>query len=859
MKYISLLFLCFFSFCSPAISQNRPKVSYQTDTNQIMTLVRACNDYRVNNPDTSILLGEKALELAQKIRFTEGEAWALLRLSAAYRQHKDFKKSLQNGEQSLAIFQEIKNKKGEGIAFNNIGIHYYKLRKYNEAITYYAKALTVHESIASSENIAMNLSNIGNVYNDEGKYELALSYYFKSLNIKEKLNNPKSLASTLNNIGLAYTYQDDLTNALVYYNKALKANEIAKNASGVIDNLNNIGNIYENTGKYDKALEAYTQLLVINETTKNIANVAHTLDHIGKIHKNLSDLPLALEYYQKALKINEEIKDDETIPINLLNIGDIYRQQKKFDQSLTYYNKALGYYEKLNFKKEIADTYNKIGKLYQESNNNDDALNYHQRALKISEATNDKGRTLQSVKGIGKVYQSKQEYAKSIDYFQKALAIAQQIGITAEIQDLCFLLYKSNKANNNYTQALFYYELSKNIKDSLFSIEKIQKIATLESKLALGRKEQELVLLKKDGELQRLETARQKNARLATEKQAEAQRYFSLAREEKSKRKADSLYALAQKAQLETNILKAQDAQVKAENNANILEKKAAISENKRQKIISYTAIISLFLALFAVFFIYISWRNQKNAKEEIAEQKEEIEAQAEQLEVSNQTKDRIFAIIAHDLRNPIMSFQGVAKQIQFFLKKDKPERVIELTETIDLYSNSLNNLLDNLLNWALVQRKDMQIQAQRLQLKEEIDTCLQGFHALAKASNVSLRNNISPEITVIIDKNILHTIVRNLVSNAIKFTPENGVISIDSITENKQTKLIITDTGIGISDEKIAILFQLTKNKNTEGIRGEKGIGIGINLCYELAKISNAKLEVTSELNKGTTFYLTI
>jgi signal transduction histidine kinase/ligand-binding sensor domain-containing protein len=244
---------------------------------------------------------------------------------------------------------------------------------------------------------------------------------------------------------------------------------------------------------------------------------------------------------------------------------------------------------------------------------------------------------------------------------------------------------------------------------------------------------------------------------------------------------------------------------------------------------------------------------------QEIVEKTEEILVQNETLEALNKSKDRFFAIIAHDLRSPLVSFQGISKQINFFLKRNEHEKVKDLGEKIDRTAQNLTNMLNNLLNWALLQKGEFGFNPEMLNLHTLTAESIATFQPTAITHSVDIVNEISPETPVWADRSMLQTIIHNLVSNALKFTPTGGKISLSTQKNEKGLTLVCADTGLGIPTEKIATIFRVEARKNSKGLHGEKGNGIGLPLCFEFAKAHQGSLHLISEVGKGTTVSLSL
>ncbi len=245
-----------------------------------------------------------------------------------------------------------------------------------------------------------------------------------------------------------------------------------------------------------------------------------------------------------------------------------------------------------------------------------------------------------------------------------------------------------------------------------------------------------------------------------------------------------------------------------------------------------------------------------------------QIKERTKELAESNRSKDQLFAIIAHDLRSPITAFQGISKQINFFLRKNQPERLEQISSSIDSSAQNLNHLLNNLLNWSLTETKQISIVKKEISLFQNVEETFKVYQLIAIESKIELENQVPKSTIVFVDKDSFQTILRNLVGNAIKYTPENGKISISAekieISENtEETKnqilLKVTDTGIGINEAFKEKLFQLSVAHSSRGIRGEKGTGLGLVLCYQFAELNNIKIEMESKKDEGTTFLLWI
>lgn len=265
----------------------------------------------------------------------------------------------------------------------------------------------------------------------------------------------------------------------------------------------------------------------------------------------------------------------------------------------------------------------------------------------------------------------------------------------------------------------------------------------------------------------------------------------------------------------------------------------------------------SLLVFLFMITQYSIS-QNDKYQKK-IETQNHEIAKQRDHLEELNKTKNRFFSIISHDLRGPMNILIGFNTIIKDHISKNyntkSDQRLDEINQYLTNSANQVLNLLDSLLKWAMKEEGVIPNNPEKLDLNECIIENIQMLELQADSKNITISFQAQNQEFVFADKNSLMTIIRNLSSNALKFTPENGVISFNVDSIEGLRVLSVTDTGVGIPKNKLATLFKIDEKKSTIGTQGEKGTGLGLNLVYDFVKMNKGKIEVESEIAKGTTF----
>jgi len=268
---------------------------------------------------------------------------------------------------------------------------------------------------------------------------------------------------------------------------------------------------------------------------------------------------------------------------------------------------------------------------------------------------------------------------------------------------------------------------------------------------------------------------------------------------------------------------------------------------------------LAIALGLLSILIIggYLFLQLRKTRKQ-LEIQNIQLENQNTQLTQLNETKDRFFGIIAHDIRGPITSLDGIGEQMAHYLKKDNQERVNLLTTKIDETAKKLTNLLDNLLNWALLQKGTIPYHPKSLNIHEVVQENMDLYQEVAEMKGIELINKVPTGSVAFADLSAVTTIIRNLINNAVKFTPKSGKITVDITTENKKVFININDTGTGISAERLEKIFALNTERQ-KGTAGEKGSGLGLLLCKDLIELNKGTIQAFSELGKGSKFVFSL
>jgi signal transduction histidine kinase len=222
-------------------------------------------------------------------------------------------------------------------------------------------------------------------------------------------------------------------------------------------------------------------------------------------------------------------------------------------------------------------------------------------------------------------------------------------------------------------------------------------------------------------------------------------------------------------------------------------------------------------------------------------------------------TNAKFLSIVAHDLRSPFSSIIGILELLKLSLRKFNKN---EVEEYINIVYNSANNtlsLLDNLLIWAVSQNKEKNFNPVKINLYELLREEIESLRTLARQKQVSLSHTIEPGLNVTADLQMVKTILRNLINNAIKYTNTNGKISINACELKQFVEVTVKDNGIGISAENQRKLLKIDSFHSTPGTHKEKGTGLGLLLCKEFIELHGGNMRIESEAGKGSRFSFTL
>lgn len=578
-----------------------------------------------------------------------------------------------------------------------------------------------------------------------------------------------------------------------------------------------------------------------------------------------SEPDTALQYAQASLSLAKSLRDDKGIGDGLITRGRLQRDQGNYGEALKDITASLTIYRTISDSVQIANALNDISIVYAMSGDDARALSYFEETLDLFRAINDTKGESHALNNIGVIHRSAGRLPTAKDYFLRSLRIKQArhdtLSIPRSYANLAGLFNELNQPE----EALRYYRSA----DSLFRrINDKQGLASNLNAIANLYLQQSELLSAKKHATEGLEVAQAINALPMVEKTSQtlatiseqlqdypaAYQYLQMHTATK-----DSLHNENQVRQLEE--LKARFDSEKQASEIAILKKDQQLREAhiQRQEMIKYGLLGGLLLLFLLLVIFFYAYRINCQQKKLLRVQNQEIQQQKEDLRELNQTKDRFFSIISHDIKGPLNTLKGFVFLLNQSAESLSQQEVQTMSNRIGESLNNLHQLLENLLTWSLSQIQQRTIHPESVSLYELTEDIFRLYEPTAAQKEVYLVNQASAGVLAWADNHSVHTILRNLIANSIKYShPQTSVIVAVQATDEEVT-VRVTDEGVGMDEETIQDLFALDKKTSEAGTANELGSGFGLVLCDELVRKNGGRLWVESEIHEGSTFIFTL
>lgn len=555
-----------------------------------------------------------------------------------------------------------------------------------------------------------------------------------------------------------------------------------------------------------------------------------------------SDFETSMKLNLEALKIRETIQDTVGLIESHLNIGNILYRTSKGKEAIERYKKALGYAKLAKSQRGLSLLFNNIGSYYRdrwkessESSDLDSAKVYLIQSMEIKTALNDSRGLIHTLNQLSELAMGEKRYMLAESYLNRALEITKgvddgelQISLLTQLTDFNIEVGDKSKA---LTYALSAFEIAEKMESTYMISSTSGFVANAYE--ALGD-------------------------------------YRNALQFNKKKMEADRILNDENKQKIQEDLLIQYESEKKELENQRLLEEQRFLDLSLRRKNELLIGAGIILIGLAGIGFLQRKKNGElaraekdlTNTLHELTAKNEEVQKQSillseanTALKESNSVRERLLSVVSHDLKTPLTSLQTL---LDYWDKKLlSEEELTDLLPRISKQTETVNLLLENLLEWAKTQMEYSQLQFAEVNLRSLVDESIKLATTSTEGKILTILNDVPEELVIHTDRERLNFIIRNLISNALKFTQSEGLIRV-SYDPFGKGKIQIIDNGVGMNQSRLESIFS-RKMGASKGTDGEKGSGVGLLLCKEFAESLGASLEVVSKENEGSTFTINL
>lgn len=613
----------------------------------------------------------------------------------------------------------------------------------------------------------------------------------------------------------AFLYKPDST--LIYLNEAYALSKKIKYVKGQSKILNSLGNYYIHKGHLDQAYEKLQKSLAIADKNNLQNERIDALNYYGGALWQEGKNELALSKYLAALPIAEKVNDVLMMGVLNGNIALLYDDKKDYDTALLFNEKSLKISKANNLDIAVAQALLNRAVIYKKQKKYALAEKTVNECIAIFQENKNIDWLTYSYMEIGSIAIEQHHYLEAQKWFEKSIKIIDEIDLII-----------------GYTKA--YLGMAK----SYFGISNLEMAETYALKA-----------LKVSKDLNKFESIKETNLVLA-------QIYHDKRNHLKAFEYQSNYIKMLETTAIDgmQKGLNALRSEIIFENQKQILvdENEAAI---QKQRNYIFAGIVAFLVLLIVLLLIYRTQKIQRKFNIQLQKQQQVLLKHEGELKEANATKDRLFSIIAHDLRGPVNSFHSLIKlYVDNGLTKEEidmifPKALQEITR--------ISDMLNNLLIWAKTQMFGSVNNPNNLDLNFLVNENIELLRPLAQKKSITLINNFPESIISFSDGDHINIVLRNLISNAVKFTKENGEVILNVMELKEKYQIEIKDNGLGMTKEVQAKLFDKNTTETTYGTSNEKGTGIGLLLSQEMVIANGGEIWAESSLEKGTSIFFTV
>ncbi len=582
----------------------------------------------------------------------------------------------------------------------------------------------------------------------------------------------------------------------------------------------------------------------------------------GTLYTSMGDYTTSLKYDNLSLENSVAIYDSANISRSYNNIGNDYYDLGEYDDAYFYFTQSYNIANLIHNKLRMLIALHNVGRVFKELGQFDRAIDHLKLSQKMSIEENDAEGIAFSYDEIGDVMLRKAEIDSALIALKIALEKTRNLNVDVLEPTVLSKLATAYLAKREYAIALAYYDSAQVLHtktDNKFGLAEIELgrgiVFSEEKKYA-----QALVKIERS-----LEIAKELNARILEIKcynqlssiwemkgdYEKSLHYFKL-----YKQLEDDLFSQEMQGKLFRDQIQfataARDSKIAALSETQSMQRR----ELKQKDFVRNILFVVMALSVILLVSVYRSGQRRRQINKLLLSHQDEMEKRSEELERLNQVKDKFFSIISHDLRSPINALAGLLDLLDkgALTSAELPNHIKEIKARF----NHTRTLLNNLLDWTLLQMDKLNLQPAKIDIRnitEENILLLNSVHG----KQINLINEVPERTIAFADSNTVNLVIRNLITNAIKFTNDGGNVIVKGKMKSKEILVSVHDNGVGMNPEVMSMLFDKTAPYTTRGTANEKGTGLGLILCKEFVEKNGGKIWVESEEDKGSIFFFTL
>lgn len=541
-------------------------------------------------------------------------------------------------------------------------------------------------------------------------------------------------------------------------------------------------------------------------------------NNIGYAYQEQGNIPLSIEYYSNALKMQEEIGDRKGMATTMINIGFIHRHQGDFDLALEFYEKSLSIQEELDDKKGIGYCLNNIGYIYNHQDQVDLALEYYGQSLKVQIEIGDEKGISVVLNNIGSIHQKLGDLTKALEYFNESLEIRETIGDKRGMALTISNIGQVYVDKGDYINASLFGEKALDLISGRGGVKETKLIANLlhESYKNTGRHREALEMH---------ETYIIMRDSILNEENTKAVVKQEMTYKHEKEKQAERMAVAEERYQ-----------------------------ENLRQQKKDQLTYASYGIIVIVILIGFLVFRTHQRKKELLQQQKLN-----EKLKHIDKLKDQFLANTSHELRTPLNGIIGLSESLH---EGVAGEPTLEMKQDLSMIISSgkrLSGLINDILDFSKLREMEIELFQKPVDLHTAVDVDLRLLYPSTSGKNIELINEVPKDlVSVNADESRLQQILLNLIGNSIKFT-KDGSITVSAEKRNNMVSISVTDTGIGIPEDKLDAIFIPFDQADTAVEREFGGTGLGLNISKQLIELHGGHISVKSEVGKGSVFNFTL